>query len=61
MELLSSLGRDIRLALWQMRQSPVVNLIALLSLALGIGANVAIFSLINALMVKTLPVADPNN
>ncbi len=42
-----------------MRQTPVVSGVALLSLALGIGANVAIFSLVNALILKPLPVHDP--
>jgi predicted permease len=58
MGLLSSLGRDLKFALRQMRQTPVVSGVALLSLALGIGANVAIFSLVNALLLKPLPVYD---
>lgn len=59
MGLFSSLGRDVRFALRQMRQTPIVASVALLSLALGIGANVAIFSLVNALMLKALPVHEP--
>src|SRR5215218_4718465 len=59
MGFVSSLGRDLRFALRQMRQTPVVSGVALLSLALGIGANVAIFSLVNALILKPLPVYDP--
>lgn len=43
-----------------MRQTPIVSGVALLSLALGIGANVAIFSLVNALILKPLPVHDPD-
>ena len=42
-----------------MRQTPIVSAVALLSLALGIGANVAIFSLVNALLLKALPVHEP--
>lgn len=57
---LSSLGRDLRFALRQLRRAPVVTGVALLSLALGIGANVAIFSLVNALMLKALPVHEPD-
>jgi len=60
MGVLSSFGRDLRFALRQLRQAPIVSGIALLSLALGIGANVAIFSLVNALMLKALPVHEPD-
>ena len=60
MGFVSSLGRDLRFALRQMRQTPIVSGVALLSLALGIGANVAIFSLVNALMLKPLPVDEPD-
>ena len=60
MGLLTSLGRDLRFALRQMRQTPLVSSVALLSLALGIGANVAIFSLVNALVLKALPVHEPD-
>ena len=44
-----------------MRQTPIVSGVALLSLALGIGANVAIFSLVNALILKPLPVHEPGS
>ena len=60
MGFVSSLGRDLRFAVRQMRQTPIVSGVALLSLALGIGANVAIFSLVNALMLKALPVHEPD-
>jgi predicted permease len=59
MTLLDSLVRDLRFALRLMRQTPAVSAVAMLSLALGIGANVAIFSLVNALMLKTLPIHEP--
>ena len=42
-----------------MLRSPALTIVALLSLALGIGANTAIFSLLNALMLRSLPVRDP--
>lgn len=54
-----SLLRDLKFAFRLMRQTPMVSLVAMLSLALGIGANVAIFSLVNALMLKSLPVHAP--
>ena len=60
MAFVSSLGRDLKFALRQMRQTPIVSSVALLSLALGIGANVAIFSLVNALILKALPIHEPD-
>lgn len=60
MGLVSAFGRDLKFAVRQLRQTPIVSGVALLSLALGIGANVAIFSLVNALMLKALPVHEPD-
>src|SRR4051812_1951824 len=50
---------DLRDAFRALRSTPIVTAVAILSLALGIGANTAIFSLINALMLRSLPVKDP--
>src|SRR5688500_6394262 len=50
--------KDIRLAFRTLRASPVVSLVVVLSLALGIGANTAIFSLIDRLVLRPLPVRD---
>ena len=50
---------DLRLALRSLRATPVVSIVAALSLALGIGANTAIFSLVNSLLLRTLPVKAP--
>ena len=58
--MLDSLFRDLRFAVRLMRQTPMVSAVAMLSLALGIGANVAIFSLVNALILKTLPIHEPD-
>jgi predicted permease len=51
--------QDLRYALRAIRRSPGFAAVAILSLALGIGANTAIFSLIDSLILKTLPVAHP--
>src|SRR5436309_1356223 len=50
---------DIRLAIRSLRATPVVSAVAALSLALGIGANTAIFSLVNSLLLRALPVKSP--
>src|SRR5438876_3667684 len=50
---------DLRFAFRQLLKNPVISCIAILTLALGIGANTAIFSVMNALMLRMLPVADP--
>jgi putative ABC transport system permease protein len=55
----NSLEGDVRYGLRMMRRSPGFTAVAILSLALGIGANTAIFSLINTLMLRLLPVRDP--
>jgi predicted permease len=56
---MQTVRQDVAYALRQMRLSPVFTLTAMLTLALGIGATTAIFSLIHTVMLKSLPVADP--
>ena len=56
---MESVGNDIRWALRQIARSPGLSIVAILSLALGIGANTAIFTVINDLVLKQLPVRDP--
>src|SRR5262245_62387447 len=50
---------DLRDAFRALRATPVVSAVAILSLALGIGANTAIFSIVNAVMLRALPVQEP--
>jgi predicted permease len=54
-----SLGQDVRFGVRQLLKSPGFSLVAILSLGLGVGANTAIFTLINDLLLKSLPVHEP--
>jgi putative ABC transport system permease protein len=58
-EWLESVMADIRYAVRALRRTPAFTVVAVLSLAIGIGANTAIFSLIHAVMLRSLPVAQP--
>lgn len=51
--------RDLGFGLRQLRRNPGFTVVAVITLALGIGANTAIFSLVDAVMLKSLPVANP--
>ena len=51
--------QDVSYGIRQLRQSPGFTLVAVLSLALGVGANTAIFQLIDSIRLKMLPVREP--
>jgi len=59
MVLLDSIFQDIPYGLRAMRKAPLVTAVAVLSLALGIGANTAIFSVVDGFLLRMLPVKDP--
>src|SRR5213592_1203675 len=59
MSFLENLRQDLRYAFRMLRRSPGFAAVALLSLALGIGANTAIFQLLDAVRLRNLPVRNP--
>jgi predicted permease len=61
LRLLDEVAGDLRYAFRQLRGTPAFTTAAVLSLALGIGANTAIFTLLDALMWRALPVKDPES
>src|SRR5215467_9658219 len=56
---MSTFLADVRYALRGLRRSPLFAFVAILSLALGIGANTAIFTLLDQVLLRTLPVSHP--
>jgi predicted permease len=58
---LESAARDIRYALRQLQRSPAFAITAMVTLALGIGANIVVFGVLNAVLLQPLAVSDPSN